>query len=269
MVTLDRIVNSKNLNPIFDIFDPTYEVVEYYVVESILCITTGTCFEDYVSNFGIELKGDDYIALDRFEKVKRIWYKLISNTQTGVWHDNEALLVSMWPSFTTDGDEFDCTATGCRPKVIHSIGVVGKAIWTDYGGHPYTGMFKGGDSGIIRLSVGVPVFPTNVNPFMPSLSIKFLRDGIDSANLVAMESGGGQASFNFFEKDFTTQIPLPPLTPSENSFLSLQIPQASRFQTTTDYITSQGTSNFASFTQDGYEESPVVIPFLLRFEPTG
>ena len=80
MVTLDRIVNAKNLNPIFDIFDPTYEVVEYYVVESILCITTGTCFKDYVGNFGIELKGDDYIALDRFEKVNRIWYKLISNT---------------------------------------------------------------------------------------------------------------------------------------------------------------------------------------------
>ena len=80
MVTLDRIFNAKLLNPILDIFDPTYEVVEYFVVESVLCIATGTCFEEKLSNFGIELKGDDYIALDRFEKVKRIWYKLISNT---------------------------------------------------------------------------------------------------------------------------------------------------------------------------------------------
>jgi len=50
------------------------------------------------------------------------------------------------------GDEFDC-----RLKSIHSQGNVGKAEWRNLGGHSYTGIFQGADTGIVRLSSAMPV----------------------------------------------------------------------------------------------------------------
>lgn len=41
----------------------------------------------------------------------------------------------------------------------------------------------------------------------PGIGLKFLRDGIDSANLVAMYSVAGQDSWNFFANDFSNHIP--------------------------------------------------------------
>ena len=39
------------------------------------------------------------------------------------------------------------------------------------------------------------------------MGLKFLRDGVDSANLVAMYSVDGQESWNFFKNDFSNHIP--------------------------------------------------------------
>ena len=39
------------------------------------------------------------------------------------------------------------------------------------------------------------------------MGLKFLRDGVDSANLVAMFDVAGQESWNFFENIFTAHIP--------------------------------------------------------------
>lgn len=59
-----------------------------------------------------------------------------------------------------------------------------KATWVSLGDHPYTGMFRGGDNGFIRLSSTAQV--DNAQQHMsPGIGIKFLRDGIDSANIVA------------------------------------------------------------------------------------
>ena len=50
---------------------------------------------------------------------------------------------------------------------------------------------------------------TNKKELTPGMGLKFLRDGIDSANLVAMNSVEGQASWNFFLNDFSNHIPKP------------------------------------------------------------
>jgi hypothetical protein len=42
---------------------------------------------------------------------------------------------------------------------------------------------------------------------VPGFGLKFLRDGMDSANLVAMNSVEGTTYWNFFELDFSTHIP--------------------------------------------------------------
>lgn len=46
------------------------------------------------------------------------------------------------------------------------------------------------------------------NPLTAGMGLKFLRDGIDSANLVAMFSvDGTPGDWNIFSKNFTNHIP--------------------------------------------------------------
>merc|ERR1711902_239587 len=70
-----------------------------------------------------------------------------------------------------------------RQKYIHSVGTVGKVEWIDMGGHPYTGIFQGASQGIARLSLAQEPSPPALNT-APGMGLKFLRDGVDSANLL-------------------------------------------------------------------------------------
>ena len=156
---------------------------------------------------GKDFKGDEYIALSRQEKSDKIWAKIIESPLIGRWHFLETLTVGQNEVFDTKGDEFDCHFLfGCRNKTIHSKGNVGKVKWIDLGGHPYGGIFKGGDSGYARFSAAAPVDSKTPN-MKPGMGVKFLRDGVDSANFVAMYSVDGQDSLNFFENDWSNHIP--------------------------------------------------------------
>ena len=105
-------------------------------------------------------------------------------------------------------------------KVIHTVGVVGRVEWRDLGGHDYSGIFKGAQHGLARwvsvssttsasfprLSLALEPDTSKLNT-APGMGLKFLRDGMDSANLVAMYSVDGQESWNFFKNDFSNHIP--------------------------------------------------------------
>jgi len=54
--------------------------------------------------------------------------------------------------FDEVGDEFDC-----RSKAFEGVGNVAKASWRSVGDHSYTGIFRGGDSGFVRLATSTPV----------------------------------------------------------------------------------------------------------------
>ena len=134
---------------------------------------------------GKDFKGDDYISLTRSTKSDMIWEKVTESAKSGKWHFAQTLFVGQNEVFDTKGDEFDCAWYGCRNKTIHSVGNVGKIEWVDLGNHPFTGIFKGGDAGYVRMSTATPV--DNKTPNMkPGMGVKFLRDGVDSANFVAM-----------------------------------------------------------------------------------
>ena len=88
------------------------------------------------------------------------------------------------------GDQLECTSMGCRHKTLFSQGSVGRMAWIDLGGHTYGGMFKGADTGFIRFSVATPV-DREMGHMIPGIALKLLRDGQDSANIVAMPSLDG------------------------------------------------------------------------------
>jgi len=113
---------------------------------------------------------------------------------------------------------------------------------------------------LVRLSsAALPVLKVGAQPLAPGMGLKFLRDGVESANLVSMLGVNGQpGEWNFFEHTFTNHIP--------NAKGAALDAVAAKFSTATDYITSVGLSDYAKYDQSGNEETPV-FPYELFFVP--
>ena len=145
-------------------------------------------------------KSTTYLALPRAAKHEIMWQQITADSSSGNWHSYQHFEVEPRACFDEQGDEFDC-----RKKTFHGVGNVAKATWVSLGDHPYTGMFRGGDTGFVRLSSTFEV--DNANQHMaPGIGIKFLRDGIDSANIIAEFCMDGQDSLNFFEHSLSNNI---------------------------------------------------------------
>ena len=160
---------------------------------------------------GWQCNGPDYIALPATDKLDRIWENCADDQTSANWlgmlEIGEIMFEDMCPTFNTEGDQMPLGWTGnVRQKYIHTVGTVGKVEWVDMGGHPYTGIFKGATKGIARLSLAQEPSPPALST-APGMGLKFLRDGVDSANLVAMFDVAGQESWNFFKNVFTAHIP--------------------------------------------------------------
>jgi len=152
---------------------------------------------------------------------------------------------SMEPTFSTKGDAMEWGHLYNRKKLIHSVGTVGKVRFVP-ATTSYSGIFKGADHGLIRFSSAAkPV--KGGQPLAPGIGLKFLRDGIDSANLVAMFGvEGTPGDWNFFSRDFTTVIgssEAPPL-----------VLLSKKFSTATDFIQVSGLSDMAKYSEDGHQE---------------
>ena len=105
-----------------------------------------------------------------------------------------------------------------RTKIVHAQGLHAKVKWTpvvpEDSDYQFTGMFEtGSDTVIMRLSE-----TTNLTKFseglLPSVSFKFLQDGVKSSDLVAMPSFKSTKSWNFFSEAMNTRVP--PVTEEEN-----------------------------------------------------
>jgi len=159
-----------------------------------------------------EVSSPAYLALSAKEKADRLWSNCLDDSTSAPWFsslDQGVKLVTepMCPVFRTPGDELADQGDGTtRAKVIHTVGAVGRVEWRDLGGHNYSGVFKGAQHGLVRLSLALEPDTEKLNT-APGMGLKFLRDGVDSANLVAMYSVDGQDSWNFFKNDFSNHIP--------------------------------------------------------------
>jgi hypothetical protein len=86
------------------------------------------------------------------------------------------------------------------------VGSIAKVKWVSTGDHPYTGVFKGSDQAYARLSLAREPNPKKLTT-TPGMGLKFLRDGVDSGDMVAMIGVDGHDSWNFFKDDFSNHIP--------------------------------------------------------------
>jgi len=120
----------------------------------------------------------------------------------------------MAPTFTMVGDTFEDDFV-TRKKYIHSVGSVAeiKFVPVDNAGG-FTGLFtEEVDYGFVRFSAAKePDTTKNTSAgadgnYVPAIGLKLFRDGIPSANVVAMYSVNGQPSWNPLAFNFSNHVP--------------------------------------------------------------
>lgn len=188
------------------------------------------------------------------DKHSDLWSKITADkTPSKFPSPGGIFLISMDKSFDTAGD----VMPSGRAKFIHAVGATGKVKFVHKGGK-YTGIFQGADYGLIRLSSAAE--PSDSQPLAPGMGLKFLRDGVDSANLVSMYGVNGTPDdWNFFSKDFSNHI-----GPAKGVALNLL---ATKFSSATNFIQEVGLSDFARYDEAGTEYRNPSFPFSLRFAP--
>jgi hypothetical protein len=106
------------------------------------------------------------------------------------WFDGIDLLPLFEQDMNLSFDHLGDTMPVGRVKMTHPRGVTFKVAFNPVGDHPYTGIFRGATHGIMRISETVRTTPEKAFT-SPGFGIKFLRDGMDSANTVTMFSFDG------------------------------------------------------------------------------
>jgi len=91
-------------------------------------------------------------------------------------------------------------------KAIHAHGSVAKVKFVPAAETPFTGLFKGADFGLVRLSLtGDP----SDRGFAPGLALKLFADGQASENFSALVSLTGQGdNYNFFANELSNIVPV-------------------------------------------------------------
>jgi hypothetical protein len=115
-------------------------------------------------------------------------------------------------------------------KAIHAHASVAKIAYIALNSPPFTGLFKGGDYGLLRLSVtGDP----KDRGFAPGLAIKFFVDGQPSVDVSALVSLTGQGkNYNFFANEFSNIVPV--VNEFGPKFINLIFSRVTRYPTKLD-----------------------------------
>jgi len=200
--------------------------------------------------------------------MKSLWKEITKDSEPGEFATGFKLgtifLEDLSITFSELGDIFPRG----RSKIIHSVGVIAQGKWT-ITNNKYTGILgKGCENLLIRLSCAKKVDFTKktaqeaLDNLIPGMSLKCLRNGKPSGNLVAMHSTGGQTSWNFFKHDWSNLIPFPPLEHVKHGEGAL----AGKFSNFSPYIGNVGLMDLAQFGDDGVAVK-TEYPFQLIFKP--
>ena len=161
--------------------------------------------------------GPTWEAKTAAAKQSDLWTQITANTKANTWFNTAEIatifIESMDPTVHGVGDTFQNGFAGPRNKYIHTVGSHATVKFVPTANSEgYTGIFKGGDFGIMRLSSGGAYDITKSTPqgangnFVPAVGLKFLRNNVPSANIFFMYSIDGQPSWNFFDFDFSNHI---------------------------------------------------------------
>ena len=157
-------------------------------------------------------------------------------------------------TFDHEGDEMPPN----RNKIIHPTGTVALFKFVSYNNHDFTGSLKGTENGILRISEVGSVKPDQT----PSTSagFKFLRDGVESANMMTLHNFAGHETFNFLAVDYNTHVDLP------TNECNLMTSHA-KLATVSRHIGNMSVKGLSDYDQYGNKEENPKWPFKMRLKP--
>lgn len=140
-------------------------------------------------------------------------------------------------------------------KPIHAYGSMATVAFETTQGHPYTGLFKGAECGLMRLSVtGDP----EGDSFIPGLAWKVFVDGKDSRNVSALYTLSGQdQNYNFFANELSQYVEKEASEALGTALFSLVSTKP----------TTMSVSQMAQVTPDGSNVARVKSPTQVYFVP--
>ncbi len=141
-------------------------------------------------------------------------------------------------------------------KPIHPHGAMATVAFDAEPNQPFTGIFKGAECGLLRLSVtGDP----NDRGFAPGLAWKVFVDGKNSRNVAALYTLSGQGdNHNFFEKELSNYV-----SPEANETLGT----TALFSLVTSKPTRVMVDKMARVTHSGEKETSEHAPTQIYFVP--
>ena len=125
-------------------------------------------------------------------------------TQENLWVEwGDLGKVDMRHSFN-EGDEMPEGVL----KTVHTQGVMARVKWEPINGAAgYEGLLAESNNDVLIRFSETSMLHEESKGLMPSLALKFVRDGTWSDNLMGMPSFANSGSWNFFEKPMETAVP--------------------------------------------------------------
>ncbi|KZY63551.1 peroxidase [Oleiphilus sp. HI0071] len=141
-------------------------------------------------------------------------------------------------------------------KPIHAYGSMATVAFEATDNHPYTGVFKGAECGLLRLSVtGDP----NDRGFAPGLAWKVFVDGKNSRNVSALFTLSGQDdNHDFFLNELSNYV---------DKEINETLGTTALFSLVSTKPTTLSVGKMAKVKADGSEEASVVSPTQIYFVP--
>lgn len=151
---------------------------------------------------------ENYESLKACEKLDLLWAEMHSYEKLPDFREFGALqlLALSRQEIAIKGNKITDFAPVGWKKYLHGRGSIAK-IKIVPKDSPYTGVFRGAECGLLRLSL---TYKTAKNRAVaPGLALKILRDGTYSANISALVSLSGQKNdFNFFKNPMSNIVPM-------------------------------------------------------------
>lgn len=212
---------------------------------------------------------DPYQTLTALEKQQIVWQKISSQPYATLppmtffsaddWKALHAARIARAASSL--GKSFDHVSDEMpegRVKMIHAYGSAALVEFVADKAHPFTGLFKSGALGLVRLSLGTPMASTG--NFVPGMAIKLFVDGVPSKNMHVMQTLEGQGdNRDFFKHTFTNKLP-------EAASRATKI-GAGHFGGFVENPIFLKVDHVASVQANGTREEDVVAPYQLFFRP--
>ena len=145
-------------------------------------------------------------------------------------------------------------------KIIHGVGAI-CPFDVAIADSPYSGLLKAGTtSGLIRLGAAADLFGLAGQGLTPGVSLKFLRSGVSSGNVMLLNSLDTLTTYNFFEVPLFNHI-----SGQANSVGTIAL--AKKFCSAGHCISKVGISNLCSHDQDGNQVKDIEMPFKISLSP--